>query len=290
MFGAIEFGGTKIVCAIGTCKKIKEKKVFKTSSPEENMDEIIEFFKKEKLLAIGIGCFGPIELDPHSSKYGLIANSVKPKWKNFNILKALKKAFSIPIALDTDVNVAALGEALFGAGKNVNTIVYWTIGTGIGAGVVISLKPYHGMIHPEMGHSFVFQEKNDDFRGVCPVHKNCLEGLASGPSLMKRWNLKQATDLPIKHKGWDLEAKYLALAMVNTIYSFSPDKIILGGGVMKNENLIVEIRKKTLKLLGGFFNDKRILDMDNYIVHAALKDNAGVIGAFALAKRTCNRK
>jgi len=290
LYAGIELGGTKIVCAFGYSGKIQEKVIFPTKEPNENLKEIIKFLKKEKIEAIGIASFGPLIIDPKDRSYGLITNSVKAHWTNFNIIEALKKELSSPLFLDTDVNAAAYGEYLFGSGKNLNTLVYWTVGTGIGSGIIISKEIYHGLVHGEMGHWLISRDKDDLFEGVCPIHKDCLEGLASGPSIMKRWNVKIATDLKEGHKGWDLESKYLSIAVINTILSFSPDRIIIGGGVMKNRSLFPKIRKLTSDFCNKFFQNDKFKDMENYIVPPLLGDDAGIIGAIALAQNGLRKK
>lgn len=295
IFGSIELGGTKTVCAIGKHSgEIIDQVTIPTTNPEETMGLIIKFFKemekKIKLFAIGVASFGVLDINKNSKTYGHITTCVKKFWSHYNLLGSLKKAFRIPIGIDTDVNGSALGEYFYGAGRNLEIVAYWTVGTGIGGAAMVSGNPIHGMLHTEMGHMYVPQDREEDpFDGVCPCHKDCLEGLASGPALMERWNLKNATDLPRNHEGWDLEAKYLAYAMVNTVLMLSPQKIILGGGVMNNEELFPKIRKKTQEFLNGFIHHEMILkDIDDYIVPPALGSDSGIWGGLTLAEKAFN--
>lgn len=295
ILGGIEAGGTKFICAIGNSNgEILERERFPTASPQETMNRVHAFFikmqKKYPISAIGIASFGPIDANPNSPHYGEITTTPKPGWKNFNIVHNLKEKFHLPIGFDTDVNGAALGESRWGNGRGLDSIVYWTVGTGIGAGGMISGKMMHGLIHPEMGHTFVNHDlKKDPFPGVCSYHKDCLEGLASGPSMCARWKVKSAADLPANHPAWNLEAQYLGYAMANCIASLSPKKIIVGGGVMLQEGLLDKVRKKTQELLHGYINHPLICDdIQHYIVPAGLGDNAGVCGALALAEARIN--
>lgn len=283
IIGAIEAGGTKFICGIiDSNGNILEKINFPTETPEITLTKVINFFQNKNISAIGLGCFGPIDLNPSSENYGCITTTPKLSWRNFNILNYLKKYFQIPIIFDTDVNGAALGESLWGAGKNLKNCVYLTIGTGIGGGALVEGNLVHGLLHPEMGHMFIKVHPEDNFEGICPYHKNCLEGLASGPAIEKRWNTK-AYNLPADHKAWELEAYYLAQGIVNLILSLSPEKIILGGGVMKQEHLFPLIRKEVTKILNNYVSTKTILEnIDDYIVYPQLKDNAGLLGAAAL--------
>ncbi len=285
----IELGGTKIICALGSFGKISKKVIFSTASPDKNIKELAEFLKKEKIEAVGIGSFGPVVIDPKDPNFGLITNTTKADWANVNIIRSLE-ALNLPLFLDTDVGAAALGELLFGSGRNLSNLVYWTIGTGIGAGVIIGKEIFHGLVNTEMGHWLVPHDKNDLFPGVCPVHMDCLEGLASGTSLKKRWDQKIATDLEENHKGWELEAKYLSIAMINTILSFSPERIVLGGGVMKNKSLYPKVRKLTKDFCSKFFENPNLQDMESYIVPPLMGDDSGILGALALACKGLEKK
>lgn len=281
LVGGIEAGGTKFVCAVADDHEgeIIEKISFPTDSPKKTLAEAKKFFDNYSIEALGIGCFGPIELNDDSDKYGTILNTPKTKWKNYDILSKLKADYQIPVYLDTDVNAAALGEYKYGIGKNVNSCMYITVGTGIGAGFVKDGKTYIGKNHPEMGHILVRQHESDVFVGNCPYHGNCLEGLASGPAIEKRYG-KKGDLLSNEQAVWELEAYYLAQAIMSYTVILSPERIILGGGVMKQEKLYVSIREKFMELMNGYIN---IGDMNEFIVAPELEDEQGVRGALALA-------
>lgn len=286
LIGGIEAGGTKFVCAIGNEKgEVFERISFPTSTPTETMAKAIEFFKDKNIKALGIGSFGPIDPNKKSPTYGYITSTPKPFWNNFNILNELKNNFNIPMEFDTDVNGAALGELRYGAAKGLNSALYITVGTGIGAGAVAEGKIINGLLHPEMGHIYVRRHKADLYEGCCPFHKDCLEGLASGPAIEKRWNIK-GSDIPKDHQAWDMEAYYLAEALVNYILILSPEKIIMGGGVMKQLQLFPMIRKYVKELLNGYIvKDEILSNIDEYIVPPKLGDNAGIIGAISLVSK-----
>lgn len=284
--GSIEAGGTKFVCAVGNENgEIFERVVFPTKSPHETMENVINFFQGKEIEAMGVGSFGPISLNPKAEDYGSITTTPKLLWQNYNILKKLKEHFDIPIGFDTDVNVAALGEYTWGGAKGLNSCFYMTVGTGIGAGIIAEGNMIHGLLHPEAGHIIVPRHPEDNFEGGCPFHKICLEGMASGPAIEKRWG-KKGSELPPDHIAWDIEAYYIAVAMVQTILMVSPERIILGGGVMKQTQLFDKIRRKTAELLNGYVKVPAItLDMESYIIPPALGDNAGICGGLALAAR-----
>jgi len=289
LFGGIEAGGTKFCCAVGDNKgNIQERVVIPTTTPEETMPKVIAFFKatnnKTPLAALGLGSFGPVDLNIKSPTYGYMTTPPKPGWMNYDFVGTIRKAFSLPIGFDTDVNAAALGESRFGAGDGLDTFLYVTVGTGIGAGGMVSGKLMHGLVHPEMGHIFIPHDcERDPFLGGCPFHGDCLEGLASGPAMQKRWGLKAALDLPADHPGWDLEADYLASAFVNYTLVLSPQRIIVGGGVVK-QSLLNKIHPRMQKLLNGYIQHKAILNnIDKFIVLPSLGGDAGILGAIALA-------
>lgn len=291
LFGGIEIGGTKIVCAIGNHPKhLPIVHRFPTTTPTQNIEEIITFFKiqhqKTPLDAIGIASFGPVDPNPDTPDYGFITSTPKPNWADTDILSPIQHAFDIPIAFDTDVNGAALGEHRWGAAQNLHTFIYLTIGTGIGGGGLINGKPMHGLLHPEMGHILLPHNWDDDpFPGFCPFHGDCLEGLAAGPAIALRWG-QPAETLPLKHPAWELEAHYLALGLVNHILTISPQRIILGGGVMEQSQLFPMIRARVKKRLNGYVaHDSILKNIDRYIVPPMLKNHAGVLGAIALAQR-----
>ncbi len=285
ILGGIEAGGTKFVCAIGNeFGEVLERVVFETLTPEETMPHVIEFFKDKEVEAIGVGCFGPIDPDEKSKTYGYVTSTPKVAWANYNFLGELKKHFDIPIGFDTDVNVACLGEATFGAAQGVTSCIYLTIGTGIGGGVLAEGKLLHGLLHPEMGHIYVRRHPKDQYEGKCPYHKDCFEGLAAGPAIEARFG-KKGIELANREDVWEMEAYYIAQALVNYILTLSPELIILGGGVMKQRQLFSLIHQNVQTLLNGYVQKSEILkQIDRYIIPPGLEDNAGVCGAIALAK------
>ena len=283
-FGAQEAGGTKMVCAIGNENgQILERVSIPTETPEKTMTALIDFFKDKGLAAIGIGCFGPVDLDKNSKTYGFITSTPKLSWKNYPIVAEFEKTLGIPVGFDTDVNAAALGEAVWGCTKTVKNSIYITVGTGVGVGVIIDGKPYHGMIHPEGGHIFISRRKDDPMeQGICPYHATCLEGLASGPAIEKRWGVKGAA-LSDRKEVWELEAYYLGQAICTYIMTLSPERIILGGGVMHQQQLLPMVRREVQKQMCGYVQGKGMDNLDEYIVPISLNDNQGAMGCIKLA-------
>lgn len=286
ILGAIEAGGTKFVCGIGNENgEIIEKISYPTTTPEETLQLVTDYFKDKQIEALGVGSFGPIDLNQESSTYGFITSTPKKHWKNVNLLGELKKHIDVPMAFDTDVNAAALGELEWGAAKGLDSCIYMTVGTGIGVGAVTEGKLIHGMLHPEMGHILVKRHEDDTYKGNCPFHGDCLEGLASGPAIENRWGQKGVV-LSANPQVWELEAYYLAQALVNYILVLSPKKLILGGGVMQQKQLFPIIIENVVNLLNGYIQHENLLVcIDEYIVPPELGDNAGLCGALALAKR-----
>ena len=282
--GSLEAGGTKMVCAIGDEQgNILERVSIPTLAPETTMPAILDFFKNKNISALGIGCFGPVDLDKKSPTYGYITTTPKLAWRNYDIVGVCKKELGIPVGFDTDVNGSALGEATWGFTKELDNSIYITVGTGIGVGVIIDKKPYHGMLHPEGGHIFLARHPQDPMeRGVCPYHELCLEGLASGPSIQARWG-KPGVELADRKEVWELEAYYLAQAICSYIMILSPERIIVGGGVAHQEQMMPLIRKEVLRQMGGYIAAKGMQDLDNYIVLPSLNDNQGILGALKLA-------
>lgn len=287
LYGGIEAGGTKFVCAVGASSDDLREVRFQTTTPDETIDHAIEFFRRqrESIAAIGIGSFGPIDLHRDSPTYGFITTTPKPGWANVDLVGKVQRALNVPVEFDTDVNVAALGEHRWGAAQGMDTFIYLTIGTGIGGGGLVGGKLMHGLIHPEMAHSYLPHDRTrDPFAGTCPFHGDCFEGLASGPAIEKRWGARGET-LPIDHPAWELEADYIALALMNYICILSPQRIILGGGVMEQAQLFPMIRRKVQQMLNGYIQSPEILErIDNYIVPPGLGKRAGVLGAIALAQ------
>ncbi len=284
LYGALEAGGTKMVCAIGDENgNILERISIPTRTPAETMGPMIDFFRGRGIRALGIGCFGPVDLNKKSPTYGYITSTPKLAWQNFPIVAEFQKALSVPVGFDTDVNAAALGEATWGCTKDVENSIYITVGTGVGVGVIIGGKPYHGMMHPEGGHILLGRHPDDPMVGSgCPFHENCLEGLAAGPSLEKRWGVKGA-ELTGRKEVWQLEAYYIGQALADYILILSPERIVLGGGVTHQEGLLALIRQETAKQLAGYIRTAATQNLDSYIVGVSLNDNQGVMGAVKLA-------
>jgi fructokinase len=283
----MEGGGTKFVCAVGTGpSKIVEEIRFPTTSPIETLDHAVAFFKNFDLAAIGLASFGPLDLTPDSPTYGSITATPKPGWAGTNVLAPFQNAFRVPTAFDLDVNAAAFGEyTLNPENQSLDSLVYFTIGTGIGAGFIINRKVTHGLSHPEAGHMRLpHDRKKDPFPGICPFHGDCFEGMCCGPALARRWR-KPAETLPDNHPAWNLEAMYIAYALVNIILTVSPQRIVLGGGVMGHKQLFPSIRNKVRVLLNGYPALSILLgSMEDYIVPPGLGSRSGVLGALAMAK------
>lgn len=283
ILGALEAGGTKMVCAIGDeYGNLTDRCTFPTDAPEITIPKLISYFRKHNVEALGIGTFGPADLNPASETYGYITTTPKLAWANYNIRGAFADALKVPVGFDTDVNAAALGEATFGCMQNVKNGIYITIGTGIGVGILAEGNLLHGMLHPEGGHILLERHSGDSYQGSCPYHSNCFEGLAAGPAIEGRYGKKaiELTDIP---EVWELEADYIAKALVNYILILSPQRIVLGGGVMHQEQLFPLIRKKTAEYLNGYIKTKELENLDTYIVPPSLSDNQGVLGCLKLA-------
>ncbi|WP_099466527.1 ROK family protein [Konateibacter massiliensis] len=284
IFGALEAGGTKMVCALGQEDgTILEQVSIPTTTPEETIPLIIDYFKEKGIVSLGIGSFGPVDVNKDSDTYGHILDTPKTPWKYYDLLGELQKALNVPIELDTDVNGSCLGEMTFGDAKGLDSVVYITIGTGVGVGAAVGGQLLHGMLHPEAGHILLEKHEEDTFEGCCPYHGTCLEGLAAGPAIEKRWG-KKAVELKDNDKVWEIEAYYIAQAIMAYILTLSPRKIILGGGVMHQMQLFPMIRKEVKRLMNGYINTKEMQDIEHYIVPASLNDNQGIMGCIQLAK------
>ncbi len=293
LYGGIEGGGTKFVCAIGTGPdNIRAEARIHTTTPEETISQVVDFFKYQedslgKVSAIGFACFGPLDPNPASPTYGHILPTPKPGWTGANVVGMLSSAFDVPIAFDTDVNGAALGEWRWGKAQGLETFVYLTIGTGIGGGVFAEGKLLHGLIHPEMGHiSMKHNLEKDPFEGVCPFHGDCFEGLASGVAIEKRWR-QRGNILPKNHPAWELEAEYVAQALANYSLTLSPQRIIVGGGVGSVPHLLPRVRKRMRDLINGYIQSSVILEnIETYIVSPGLGNRSGILGAIALSEQS----
>ena len=292
IFGGVEAGGTKFVCATGSGPDdIRGEVRFPTTTPSETLGRTIDFFKQQErdfgpLDSIGVASFGPLSPNRSAPDYGRVMSTPKPGWSNTDVVGPLVDAFGVPVGFDTDVNGAALGEWRWGAAQELDTFIYLTIGTGIGGGGLFNGNLMHGLVHPEMGHIPLPRDPvKDPFPGWCPYHRDCFEGLAAGPALEKRWGMKPET-LPPDHPAWELEAHYIALALHTFICTLSPQRIVLGGGVMEQPQLLPLIREKTLASLNGYVQVVEILDrIDDYIVPVGLGGKAGILGAFILAEQ-----
>lgn len=287
LYGALEAGGTKMVLSVGNeDNELLERVSFPTETPEITIPRMAEWFASRSVSALGIGTFGPADLNPASETYGWITATPKLAWRNCPLLPRLREALGVPVRMDTDVNAAALAEYTLGAAKGLHSCLYVTVGTGIGGGVIAEDRLVHGMMHPEVGHMLLQAVPGDPApEGFCPYHKGCAEGLASGPAIEKRWG-RPAAELPADHPAWALEADYLARMCMNAVCAFSPEIIILGGGVMHQRQLFPMIRSRLKELLNGYIPTPRILEhMEDYIVPPALGDNSGALGALLLARQ-----
>jgi fructokinase len=291
LYGAVEAGGTKFVCMVGSGPAdVRDQMRVDTTTPEATLRQTLAFLRSAQtrfgsLAAVGVASFGPVDLQPGSSTYGSITSTPKAGWANVDIVGAVRAELGVPVGFDTDVNAAALGEWRWGAAQGLDTFIYLTVGTGIGGGGLVNGRLMHGLVHPEMGHVRIPHDRAaDPFAGTCPFHGDCLEGLASGPAMNARW-LQPAEQLPPDHPGWALEARYLALALVNFICTLSPQRIVIGGGVMSGRQLFPLIRQHVLELLNNYVRAPQILaDIDTFIVPPWLGPQAGVLGALALAE------
>ncbi len=286
MFGAIEAGGTKFIVGIGTGPEDLRTETFSTLTPEETIPHVIRFLKTAPSLdAVGIGSFGPVDLNADSPTYGFITSTPKRGWAQYDLVGQIRRALFVPVGFDTDGNAALLGETRWGAAMELKDAVYVTVGTGVGGGAMVNGQLVHGLVHPEMGHLVLPRDPSDlHFRSVCPFHENCLEGLASGPALAARWG-KPGKDLPEDHPAWQLEARYLALGFTDIMVTLSPKRIIVGGGVMETRHLFPKVRREFVRLLNGYVrHPAATTESDHLIVPPALGGRAGVLGAIVLAE------
>jgi len=287
-YGGIEAGGTKWVCAVAEDPGRPLKTgTFPTTGPAETISRAARFFAENGSVdVLGVGSFGPVDIRPGSSTWGTITTTPKPGWADTDLAAALRSSLNVPIALDTDVNAAAVGEWRHGAAAGLDTFCYITVGTGIGAGAVVNGRVLHGLLHPELGHMRIPHDRDrDPFDGTCPYHGDCLEGLASGEAIRRRWGHagQQLSDRAV----WELEAEYLALALVNLACTVSPQRIIMGGGVVKQPDVLPRARQRLRELLAGYLRAPELTDpdaLDRYVVTPGLGDQAGVIGALELAR------
>jgi fructokinase len=282
LFGAIEAGGTKFVCAVGNGPEDLITIQIPTTSPDETVGAAVQWLTHQapgKPRAVGIGSFGPVDL-----KTGFITSTPKTAWRNYDLAGAVRRALGVPVAFDTDVNAAVRGEARWGAGQGVSSCLYITVGTGIGGAAMAGGQLLHGLTHPEMGHVRIPHDRvADQYAGGCPYHGDCLEGLASGPAIQGRWGAR-GEELPAGHPAWALEARYLALGVANFICTLSPERIVIGGGVMRQTQLYEMVRSEVKQLLAGYI--ERLPE----IVPPGLGDLSGVLGALVLAEALAEEK
>lgn len=289
-YGGIEAGGTKFVCAVGDASlSLVDRVSFPTTSPDETLERAADFFRShpdaDAVAALGIGSFGPVDPRPGSKTFGYITTTPKKGWQQTDFAGRLGRDLGIPVGFDTDTNAAALGEHARGAARGLETFVYLTVGTGIGGGGQVGGQPLRGLLHPEMGHVLLPRAEGDAFEGICPFHGDCLEGMVCGPALQARTG-RASSDLPVDHPVWDVVVHYLSAALVNFICVLSPQRLIMGGGVMHQEHLFPRIRRRVRTLLNEYLQSPAILEeIDTYVVPPALGDDAGVVGALALARQ-----
>ena len=287
LYGGVETGGTWCVCALGTGPgELTAQTKFRTAAPQETIERIVAFFAEHpKPAAVGVGAFGPVNVDPDSPTWGSVTSTPKPGWRHTALAGALRERLGVPVAFDVDVAASAIGEQRWGAGRGVPSLIYLTVGTGIGGALLADGRPRHGLIHPEVGHMRVPHDRErDPFGGVCPVHGDCWEGLAAGPAIAKRWDASPET-LPEDHPAWVLEAEYLALGLVNLVTVFSPHRVIAGGGVLDHGPLMARVRARLVALLGGYLESPLLGEaIDEFLVAPQLGDDAGVLGAIAMAQ------
>ncbi|HRH79175.1 MAG TPA: ROK family protein [Cellvibrionaceae bacterium] len=292
LFAGIEAGGTKMNCVVGWAGgDIVHQQQFPTDKPSVVLPRMLSYFlaqshKYGPIAALGVGSFGPLQLDTAAADYGCILATPKLGWSGFNWLSHWREALRVPVVLQTDVNAALLAEKTLGEVRGLRHAVYVTLGTGIGGGIMLDGRLVQGASHPEIGHMAVKRRADDTFAGVCPFHGDCLEGLASGPALSKRW-MMPAQQLPADHPAWDLQAFYLAQMCVNITLNYGPQRIVLGGGVAAQGQMMAMLRKEFVRQINGYCRPDIITGVDSYIQRSSLGGNAGQIGSLLLAEAIC---
>ncbi len=288
MYGGVETGGTWTVCAIGSGpRQIVSYDEFPTTTPVQTLEKIVAFFRAgPPIRAIGVGSFGPVDLDRGSKTWGFVTTTPKPGWQHTSVAEVIGRQLGVPVAFDLDVAAAAVGEQRWGAGRRADSVCYLTVGTGIGAGFVSHGWPWHGLVHPEVGHLRVPHDRErDPFGGSCSFHGDCWEGLASGHAIAARWNCRPE-QLPDDHPAWELEAEYVALGILAIVSVASPHRVIVGGGVMERPRLLPVVRRRLRELVAGYLPTPLLgEEIDRYLVPPRLGDRAGVLGAIALAEQ-----
>lgn len=286
LVGGFEAGGTHYKCVLGTAQgEILHSASFATAGPEATIAQALAFFAahKGRLQALGIAHFGPIDIDRRSPGYGRILATPKPGWAGVDVLGRYRAALAVPVAFQSDVNAAAIGEGALGAAQGLRNFVYVTIGTGIGAGVVVDGRLLHEERHPEIGHMRIGRDAAaDPYPGCCPFHGDCLEGLASGPALQGRWQVP-AEALAAEHPAWGLQAHYLATMCMNLALSYAPQRIVLGGGVMQQPLMAGRIRARYLELMQGYMAPFTADALEQFICASPMQGQAATRGALILA-------
>ncbi|GIU91208.1 MAG: fructokinase [Acidimicrobiia bacterium] len=288
MWGAVEAGGTKFVCAVGTGPdRVEARTVIPTSDPDTTLSSVVEFLTRYPIRALGVATFGPVELREGHPNWGTITSTPKPGWKGVNLAGRLAESLGVPVGIDTDVNGAALGEWRWGAGRGMDPVVYVTVGTGVGGGAVIGGRPLHGLVHPEMGHVSVTRLPGDEFAGICPFHGDCLEGMVSGPALERRFGRPPSELGSETEAAVSLASTYLARGLRQVVYVLCPEKIVLGGGVSRLPGLVGSVGVKLLDELAGYgVTDQHRAE---FVVPPALGDDSGILGGFVLAEAAAGR-
>jgi fructokinase len=295
LFVGVETGGTWCVCAVGRGPgEIRAEQQFPTTTPAETLERVVEFFRGAPAVeAIGIGSFGPVDLDPESPTWGQVTTTPKVGWQHTPVAPVIARELGVDVAFENDVDAAALGEYRWGAGRGTGSLCYLTVGTGIGAGLLVGGRPWHGLVHPEVGHIRIPRNQAADderFPGICPVHGDCWEGIASGPAIAVRWQARPE-ELAADHQAWTLEAEYIALGVLSIVLVFSPERVIVGGGVMERAGLLERVRARLRELVAGYLDTPMLGEkIEEYLVPPALGDRAGVLGAIALAQETASAR
>lgn len=286
LYGGVEAGGTKFVCEVAASPSRKPRAALKvdTTTPEETLNEVEGFFREHNPDAVGIASFGPIDINRESRTFGYITGTPKQGWSDTDLAGRLQRALGVRVGFDTDVNAAAMAEAAHGAAKGLSHVAYLTVGTGVGGGAIVDGEVLHGLVHPEMGHLPVRRCAGDEYEGSCPFHHDCLEGMASGPAMEDRWKVPLSR-LPAGHRGWSIEACYLAQGICSIVYLLSPRRVVCGGGVMHHHRLFPLVRERVIEILGGYVRSEAVTrGIDRFIVPPGLGDRSGVVGALELAR------
>ena len=290
LFGAVEAGGTKFLCAVGTVPENLSGMVrIETTDPDRTLEDVIDYFRSverrgRKVGAVGIASFGPAEIDETSPRWGSILATPKQGWSHCDVAQRISRALRVPVGFDTDVNSSALAELRWGAGMDARSMAYVTVGTGIGGGFVVRGSVLHGARHPEIGHILVRRHPSDSaFAGTCPFHGDCLEGLASGPAIKSRWGAS-LSELPIEHEAHDIVAWYLAQLVVAIQAFVAPERIVMGGGGMQTPGLLGRIQKVARGFGAGYFGDDTETDDNGFLCLPRLGDKSGLLGGICLAE------